>query len=283
MEKRDKRSRQSPPIKGGTMPSADASDMDYASLEVPWGGDEEVQRTVRLRWTTTIVYFVIVMVGAFLPFFWPELDEGVFVTVYLVIVIGGAVLLMVILSIPLVRPPGGDVTVKDGLAIEDGVTRKLRPGETYYLRVRFNLILYIMVPIVVVMAATMLFIQDRTSVIILGVTTAAMTILALIFINFEVRADREMLSFKFGHFGKELPLDSITSIRVTKVNALKDFMGYGVRLGPDGTIGYILQGDVGFRVETEEGKRYVVTIPQPEGLVEYVKAAKAAKADRDQG
>ena len=262
------------------MPSADDSDMDYASMEVPWGGDEEAQRTVRLRWTATIVYIVVVIVGTFMPFIWREMDEGVFVTVYLVIVIGGALLLIVILSRPLMRPPGGDVSVKDGLAMEDGVTRKLRPGETYYLRVRFNLILYIMVPTVVVMAAMMLFIPDQTTVIILGITTAGLTVLVLIFINFEVKADRETLSFKFGHFGKELPLDSIRSITVTKVNAMKDFMGYGVRIGPDGTIGYILQGDVGFRVETAEGKRYVVTIPEPDGLVEYVKAA---KADRDQG
>ena len=48
-----------------------------------------------------------------------------------------------------------------------------------------------------------------------------------------------------------------------------------------GTIGYILQGDVGFRVETEKGKRYVVTIPEPEGLVEYVKAAKAEGPEQD--
>jgi hypothetical protein len=145
---------------------------------------------------------------------------------------------------------------------------------------RFKLILYIMVPVISVMAALMLFIPDRTAVMILGITTAGMTVIVIIFINFEVRADRETLSFRFGHFGKELPLDSITSIGVTKVNAMKDFMGYGVRIGPDGTIGYILEGDKGFRVETDEGKRYVVTIPDPMGLVEYVRAA---KAERDEG
>lgn len=63
---------------------------------------------------------------------------------------------------------------------------------------------------------------------------------------------------------------------------MKDFMGNGVRIGPNGTIGYILQGDVGFRVETEEGKRYVVTIPEPEGLVEYVKAAMAEGPEQEQ-
>lgn len=58
------------------------------------------------------------------------------------------------------------------------------------------------------------------------------------------------------------------------------FGSYHGRIGPDGTKGYILQGDVGFRVETEKGKKYVVTIPDPEDLVEYVKAAMAHRASR---
>ncbi len=262
------------------MPSKEIKDMKYASLEVPWGENEEVQRTVRMRWFATIVYFVLVLAFAFLPFLFPDLDEGVFGTFYMIVVIGGAILLMVILTRPMMRPPGEDVKVKDGLASEAGVARKLRPGETYYLRMRFNMILYIMIPMIIFMAVLMLFIPERTAVLIIGVFTVVMVVISLIFINFEVKADLETLSFKFGYFGTELPLDTITLIRVTKVNALKDFMGWGVRMGPDGTKGYILQGDVGFHVETDKGKRYVVTIPDPENLVEYVKAAIVERVSR---
>ena len=263
-----------------TMSPKESNDMKYSSLEVPWGEDEEAQRNVRLRWFSTIVYIILVIAFTFLLFLFPDLDEGAFLTFYLIVVIGGAILLMAILSRPLMRPPGEDVKIMDGLVSEAGVARKLRPGETYYLRMRFNLILYIMVPMIFFMAVLMLFIPERTAVIIIGVVTVVMVVIALIFINFEVKADLETLSFKFGYFGKELPLDTITHISVTKVNAMKDFMGYGVRIGPDGTIGYILQGEVGFRVETDKGKRYVVTIPDPEELVEYVKAAKAERASR---
>ena len=254
--------------------------MKYSSLEVPWGEDQEAQRNVRLRWSATIVYIVLVIAFSLLPFLFPDLDEGAFVTIYMIVVIGGALLLMVILTRPLMRQPGEAVKVMDGLVVEAGVARKLRPGETYYFRMRFNLVLYIMVPIIIFMAVLMVFIPDRTAVMIIGVVTGVNVVISLIFINFEVKADLERLSFKFGYFGKELPLDTITNISVTKVNAMKDFMGYGVRLGPDGTIGYILQGKVGFRVETEKGKRYVVTIPDPEDLVEYIKAAKAERASR---
>ena len=262
------------------MSSKEVKDMKYASLEVPWEEDEEAQRNVRMRWFATIVYIVLVLAFTFLPFLFPDMNEGAFVTIYMIVVIGGAILLMVILTRPLMRPPGEDLEVMDGLVSEDGVVRKLRPGETYYFRMRFNLILYIMVPIIIFMAVLMLFIPERTAVIIIGVVTVVMVVISLIFINFEVKADLETLSFKFGYFGKELPLDTITHISVTKVNAMKDFMGYGVRIGPDGTIGYILQGEVGFRVVTEKGKRYVVTIPDPEELVEYIKAAMAERASR---
>ncbi len=262
------------------MPRVSREDLDYASLDVPWSGDEEVQRTVKVRWAATVVYLIAVTLGALMPLFWPGIDEGAFVTVYVVTVVVGAMLLVFIIFKPLVRPPGGEVKVKHGLAEEDGVTRRLRPGETYYLRIRFDLILYIMLPVILFMAVLMVFIADRTTVMIIGVTTAGITAIMLVFLNFEVKADMEVLSFKFGPFGKVLPLDGITSIGVTQVNAMRDYMGYGVRVGPDGSIGYILRGGGGFRVETGDGKRYVVTIPEPEGLVEYVLAAKAERERR---
>lgn len=261
------------------MGPVDHDGMDYASLEVPWEGDEEAQRMVRLRWLATLVYMVGVSVGAIMPLLWPDMDEGSFVIVYMVVVVGGAIALILILSKPLMRPPGEVTAMKDGLALEGSVARKLRPGETFYLRTRFNLVLYLIVPVIVFMAVLMVLIPDMSSRVILGVVTAVMAILSVIFINFTVKADRETLSFKFGPFGKVLRLEEIALIKVTKVNAMKDFMGYGVRIGPDGTIGYILHGGVGFRVETDKGKRYVVTIPEPEQLVEYVEAALAENAE----
>jgi len=255
------------------MVSKDADDMRYSSLEVPWEGDEEAQRTNRMRWLATIVYIVLVLALTFLPFLYPDMEEGAFVTFYMIVVIGGAITLIGILTRPLMRPPGEDVKAMDGLASEAGVARKLRPGETYYLRIRFKMIMYIMVPVIIFMGVLMIVIQDTTALVINGLVTLLLVVVTIFFMNFEVKADLDNLSFKFGYFGTVLPMDSITLIKATKVNALKDFMGWGVRIGPDGTKGYILQGDVGFRVETDKGKKYVVTIPDPEDLVEYVKAA----------
>lgn len=253
-------------------------DMEFASLDVPWGEDAAARRMNRLRWTITVVYIVLVLALALVPFAWPDLGEGPFVVVYLVVVIGGAILLIAVLSYPVVRSREGDVTKLEGLVSEGGVTRRLRPGETYYLRIRFKLILYIMVPVVVMMAVVLVVIPDRTAQATVGATTIALVIITGVFSTLEVRADREELSFGFSVLRKVIPLDAVHSIDVTKVNALKDYMGWGVRVGPDGSIGYIVQGDKGFRVVTSDGKRYVVTIPDPDALVEYVLAAKAERA-----
>jgi hypothetical protein len=250
--------------------------MEFADLEVPWAEDESAKRYNVFRWTVVVIYIVVVTVLSILPLFVGDFDSDEFVMVFIIVVIGGALVLIAVLAKPVLRPSDG-VAVKEGGVSEGGVVRKLRPGETYYVRIQFKLILYIMVPTIILMAVLMIVIPDNTVRSIIGIVTILLVILVAVFMNLEVKANMEVLSFKFSRFGKELPLDSITSISVTKVRAMKDFMGYGVRIGPDGTIGYIVGGDTGFKVVTDKGKKYVVTIPDPEGLVDYVWAAKAER------
>ena len=52
-------------------------------------------------------------------------------------------------------------------------------------------------------------------------------------------------------------------------------MGYGIRVGLDGTIGYIVSGKIGVRISLYDKKEYVVTVHDPQSLVEFVRAAKA--------
>jgi hypothetical protein len=50
--------------------------------------------------------------------------------------------------------------------------------------------------------------------------------------------------------------------------------GLGIRVGADGSIGYIAAGKVGVRIELDQGKDFVVTVSDLQGLVDYVEAAK---------
>jgi len=54
------------------------------------------------------------------------------------------------------------------------------------------------------------------------------------------------------------------------VHAIKEFMGYRIRLGPDGTIGNISVGNVGVKIILEK-KAYVITLRNPHVLVNYVR------------
>ncbi len=252
--------------------------MEFASLDVPWEDGEAARRVAWIRWGAVVVYVALVTVLAVLPLVSGALDTEWFALLYTVLVVGGAIALLLVLSTPYLRAGRGGPKAREGLVAEEGVARRLRPGETFYVRVRFDLLLYIMVPVIILMAVLMVTIPEVMAQAIIGVVTVVMTVVTLVFLNLEVRADTEALSFKFTPFGKEIPIDEISSISVTDVHALRDYMGYGVRFGPDGTLGYIMRGGPGFRVETTLGKSYVVTIPEPDALVEYVRAAKAERA-----
>jgi hypothetical protein len=249
-------------------------DMGYADLDVPWGGTDETFRSYnRFRWAVVIAYVVMVMVVAFLPLF-VDWEETVLVWLILGVTFGGMIFLFAVLFKPYIKRPDTTV-VRDGLVVDSGVVRKLRPGETFRDVIRFDLVLYIVLPVIILLVVLMVLIPDPAVIAIQGVVVGLLAIIALIFNNLLVEADRSTLSFHFGPIGRRIPLGDVDSIRAVAVHALKEFMGWGIRVGPDGTIGYIASGKVGVRIAVSDGKEYVLTVNDPQAMVEYVRAAKA--------
>jgi hypothetical protein len=250
-----------------------ATDMQFASLEAPGGPLEAQRRYNNFRWAVTLGYLVMALVVSVLPLF-VDADETLLTVVIFAVTVGGAVVLIVVLALPYFTGARGPV-VKDGTVLESGVVRALRPGETFRDVVRFDLVLYIVVPLIVVFGAvTVLFPEPLFTAIMIG-TDALMVVLVVVFMNLEVRCDTEALSFHYGPVGKDIPLGDIESIRSVSVHPMRDFMGYGIRVGPDGAVGYIASGNVGVRVSLSDSKEYVVTVHDPQSLVDYVRAAKA--------
>ena len=249
------------------------SDMQFASLDPP-GGHQEAQRQYnRFRWMVTLGYLVMAMAVSVLPLF-VDVDETLLAAIIVAVTVGGAVLVFVVLALPYGPGVRGPV-VKDGNVLESGVTRALRPGETFRDVIRFDLTLYIVVPLIIVFGFMTVLDPDPLFITIMVGTDAFLVVIVVIFMNLEVRCDREELSFHFGPIGKDIPLGEIESVRSVSVHPLRDFMGYGIRVGPDGTIGYIVSGNVGVRISLSDKKEYVLTVHDPQSLVEYVKAAKA--------
>lgn len=63
----------------------------------------------------------------------------------------------------------------------------------------------------------------------------------------------------------------------------REYMGWGIRVGADGSIGYISAGNVGVRLERYRRKDYVITVSDPQSLVDYVEAARGKERSGEGG
>lgn len=91
--------------------------------------------------------------------------------------------------------------------------------------------------------------------VIVGLTLAAM-------LAWNVRADasgltvRSVLGFPRSH----QPIDEITSAAVVTVHALREFGGWGWRVGKDGRTGVVLRSGEALEVTQTAGRKFVVTV-----------------------
>jgi hypothetical protein len=228
------------------------------------------KKMTTIRWTVVLVYLVLVMTIAFLPVAIEELmDEAIYTALVMIVTVGGSFAIIAVLLSPYFIGQKGPV-VPDGMAV-DTVWESFTAMPPYVETMRFSLMIYVMVPMIILFAILTLVFMSFEMVLIMGVTIAFLLALLVIFGTLEVKCDNKELHFHFGPIGKKIPIDDIVSIRPTSVHALRDFMGYGLRVGPDGTIGYIIGGNVGVRISLKDKKEYVVTIPNPQDLVNYVR------------
>ncbi|MCI0497183.1 MAG: hypothetical protein L0Z54_02685 [Thermoplasmata archaeon] len=106
-----------------------------------------------------------------------------------------------------------------------------------------------------------------------GLFVATISVLLILFGRLHVLCDRNGMAFGFGPFRRRLPLTEIVAIQEVAVRPLSDHLGYGYRFGRDGSRGYIAAGNVGVRVDTRDGRSYVITVRDPRALVSCARSA----------
>jgi hypothetical protein len=91
---------------------------------------------------------------------------------------------------------------------------------------------------------------------LLGVLLASMMI-------FRVTVDGTGLHLRsaLGWPRADVPGEEITAVEVTRVRAFREFGGWGVRVGRNGSVGYVLRDGEGIRVSRTGGRDLVVTVP----------------------
>ncbi len=63
--------------------------------------------------------------------------------------------------------------------------------------------------------------------------------------------------------------DAVESCTVRRYSPLKEFGGWGIRIGMNGTA-YNVKGNMGFQFQTHEGKRILIGTQRPEELTEVL-------------
>jgi hypothetical protein len=148
---------------------------------------------------------------------------------------------------------------------------KKRSPMVYQERITVKILPLIMVPLIVFILIISIFNWELISGIIIFITIIILIIVSLIFGALQIECDNERLWVHWGPMGKKIPLKDIVFINSTIIHPFRDYLGWGLRVGRDGSIGYISSGDVGVRVSLTDGKEYVITSNDPEKLVDYVR------------
>jgi hypothetical protein len=120
---------------------------------------------------------------------------------------------------------------------------------------------YLAVPVVLVGVALAVWARAWPVLVVDAFVIGMLVILT----TFVVRVDRTGLTVRsaIGWPRYRVPLDEVVQASVTQVSPLKDFGGWGWRVGRDGRVGVVLRTGEALLVERTGGRSIVVTVDEP--------------------
>ncbi len=202
-----------------------------------------------------------------------ELEAGTTVAIIVAVNVIVTVVILFIQVSPLLY-------AKRAPAIPDGGVDGLpRPDLEipYEETIPLTILLMFYIPMLVIYSFSMIRVglTEPGSLWIYSSIFSFLLLIVVLFGVLHVRCDPEEMAFGFGPFRKRLKLGEVVSIRPVAIDPLKEYMGWGPKIGSDGSKGYIASGKVGVRIETQK-RDYVITVPEPQALVAYVRTARDA-------
>jgi len=93
------------------------------------------------------------------------------------------------------------------------------------------------------------------------------------FASYSVELSAGTLRFGFNTFifSTSLEKDEIESVeKLDKVHPLRDYGGWGLRISPDGTTGYIVNSGPALKIHIKGGKKYVFNVKEAEKLLQLL-------------
>jgi len=146
-------------------------------------------------------------------------------------------------------------------------------NKNFYDVVPMNVLLYILAPLIAVVLFSVVLSGDFSNYFWGGGMVIFLGALMAMFYRLKITADLQQVTFGWGPIKKTLKMQDIVQVKTVNIHPIKDYMGYGMRSGSDGAMGYISSSKKGVRFETTKGKAYVTSTNRPDELVNLVKWA----------
>jgi hypothetical protein len=222
-------------------------------------GQSAVSRRIGAAATAwAAIFLTIVVVGTlYVQLDLPDArDVGDVNGVLLVAILSSAVLaILVAVVVP------GDKRLPTTAAVASDAPRvRLLEGEraTWIGRASSPVAFLIGAPVLVLSVVLVVLLQAWVMLVIAAVVLLALTTLS----SFVIRVDRDGLTVRssLGWPRYRVPLDEVLRADVTQVSPVKDFGGWGWRVGRDGRVGVVLRKGESLLVERTGGRSIVVTV-----------------------
>ena len=165
----------------------------------------------------------------------------------------------------------------DQISPEQHEIDRLKPTQVkYYEELKFRLLYYIIIPILVIILLTIPFIIPTGiwPTVITVLTAMFFVVILFLFDRLQIQLDGQNLSVHLGPLKDKFAVSEITKVESIPIRPLKEYLGYGKRLGPDGSIGYIVKGGKAIRLVMNDSKIYVISSNDPDKLVSILKSGK---------
>lgn len=141
---------------------------------------------------------------------------------------------------------------------------------------RYSVLFHVLVSLFLAGAAAVIIIQlwlaVRTHTFSKGLIFGALLFFgALVFVFsinlMQTRITEKNIRISFGELGifrKNIPIQNIEKFEAVTFSPMKDFLGYGIRRGKDGTWCYTFRGKQAIRIQLSNGNKYLIGTEKPE-------------------
>ncbi len=227
-----------------------------------------VRKRRQWRNTIAILFPIITITIAFMAILLGNGNTEYVMTIPIVAV-SGSVIVLLTLAYPYLRP------LNPPRYPDVNLVAPQKPESLYYYEVIHNkLLYYLTLPFFIgeIAFAGWSFYQGETLAAI--VLTAAGFFFLLILVAFDhisIRIDNSSMDISLGPIKTTIPISDIETIRPVSIDWWGDYLGFGKRISPDGTIGVISTIRTGARIELKSGKTYEVSSNDPQALVNFVR------------